>query len=474
RVDGFVECGAGRRPGEREDRTGDPADKRGRDVIADHPPLVCVGEPGQRHRPRQLRRGTPTGATITRRDKTNIQLTGRSSATSLRIVVVGKRQPRRRTRARRINRQARDEVINRARHRIDRDPRDTRPGRIARLRRRGHHDVVRRTRNTEAAVLPHNKDVARPINLRRRQRLRPQPTRNRMLLDRRNLHRCPPTRTTINRPERKNRRRRRAQQRHDHLPVRLHHRLAPQPRDIVTRVTRRPPRQPTINRRAHLHPARIRHIIPLAVATTVKRAGREIVTDKPVLIQKTTRRDRHRARKARPTIRRAIHQHRLPDHRRRLADPQRLNQPHTMPRVIGNRRITRTIKRARTEILRHTRQKAARPTRPTIRRSRPTDTRRTTIEETPTLKRRHNRRTKRKRIRLNLRPMLTRSIRKRISTQPRQRHCCGCGAGEEEGRHSQHDNRNSEPPTFATGRPSPTRSRHRNALEHLQVAPIRS
>ena len=97
--------------------------ERGRDVVADHRALRGGRDVGQRHRPGQLGRRAPVRAAVGRGDEADVELAGRRRAGGVRVVVVGQRQVRARSRGGRIDGQAGDEVVDAAADGVDRDPR---------------------------------------------------------------------------------------------------------------------------------------------------------------------------------------------------------------------------------------------------------------------------------------------------------------------------------------------------------------
>src|SRR5262249_22678662 len=121
------EGGAGGGGGARKEGARTPAEEGSGDVIAHHRPLVGARQPVEGHRSRKSQRRGPAGAPVRRGDVADVQLAvGR--AARVRVVVVGEAQMGARTGRRRIDPEAGDEVIDAARHRVDRDARRRRPG----------------------------------------------------------------------------------------------------------------------------------------------------------------------------------------------------------------------------------------------------------------------------------------------------------------------------------------------------------
>jgi hypothetical protein len=118
-----------------EDRIRQPVRaERGRHVVADHPALRCIREQAHRHRPAELLSSTPRRAAVRRRDVADVEGAGRLRAADVRVVVadcdvdVGARRVP-------VDGDTRDEVVDRARDRVDRDALHRRPGRAVRTRR---------------------------------------------------------------------------------------------------------------------------------------------------------------------------------------------------------------------------------------------------------------------------------------------------------------------------------------------------
>src|SRR6266545_5057547 len=98
----------------------------------------------------------------------DLQLAGRAAG-AVGVEVVGEAEAPGRAR---VDRDARDEVVDRARGRVDRHPCDCRPGKA--VGRGAHDDVVAGAALAEPAVLPDDVHLAGSVDLGRGQRAGPQ------------------------------------------------------------------------------------------------------------------------------------------------------------------------------------------------------------------------------------------------------------------------------------------------------------
>src|SRR5205823_2697088 len=137
------------------------------------------------------------------------------------------------------------------------------------------------TAGTEAAVLPGDIDVAAAVDLRARQRARPQIAGHTVEADGRDRHGLRPRGAAVVREERGDLPVQ-ALEGHDDRAVRLDERLAAEPLVAAGGLDRRAPGLPAVGGRAHQLAVAVAEVVELRVAVSAEGDAR-VVADGPVL-----------------------------------------------------------------------------------------------------------------------------------------------------------------------------------------------
>ncbi len=251
------------------------------DVIGDHRAIVGDRQRADFHRSGNLRTGGPGCSAVHRSGESDVKLTRACRAICGRIVVVDDRQMRVRAGSRRIDADAGDEMIDRARRRINGDARNRSP--CLAISGGAHHDVVFFAACTEAAIRPDHIDVSRAIDSCGRQIRVAQSCSDEVAAEStQSAGSCPSSRRHWLKRTRQCRRFERGQRRfHSAEPAvrRRGHRRDP-------RKVARPPGLAAVARNAHQNIAGSESLVPLRIAVAVERACRRVVADGPVLVVK--------------------------------------------------------------------------------------------------------------------------------------------------------------------------------------------
>src|SRR5215472_8636660 len=137
--------------------------ERGGDVVTDHPPLGGGGEPAELHRVAEYLWRAPGLPVVERGREPDLYLAGEAAATRISVEVVREREQRVVARRGAADGEARDEVVDIAANRVERDAADRRPG--GAVGRAAEHDVVGGAAGFEAVVLPGDVDRAVAVDL---------------------------------------------------------------------------------------------------------------------------------------------------------------------------------------------------------------------------------------------------------------------------------------------------------------------
>ena len=250
---------------------------RGRDVVTDEL-AAGAGEPGQLDRTEDLGGGGPVRPAVDRGDEPRVELARVEGAAGLRVVVVGEGQACRGPTGRSVDTDPRDEVVDRAVDRIDRDPDDRRPG--LPVLRGAHHDVVGGAARPEPAVRPDHVDLPLLVDLGRGECRGPKKEHAVVgdVGDRIRARVGGPTVTRHDHLDRPGV----GGERHDHSSAGLGQRL---PTEAVRRSHGGlAPRLPAVARGEHLDQVAMVEVVHLCVAVPVVRALRPVVACDPRLV----------------------------------------------------------------------------------------------------------------------------------------------------------------------------------------------
>ena len=222
--------------------------------------------------------------------------------------------------------------------------------------------------------------------------------------------------------------------RHDHVPVRLRHRLPAEARRKALRRDGRPPREAAVRRRAHEDAVPEPVVVPLRVAVAVVRALRPRVAGDPVLVVEVGRAERRgdRALPGEASVGRSAREDRARRTERGQAHPERERRDHpdVVHRVIGDRRVA-DPRPGPALVDRRPGQHAGRPGAARVRRRRPADVARAASRVEPSgLEGGDHGVAEAERVGLDLSPVLARLVRVRVGADRGRDHAsAGCGRG---------------------------------------------
>ena len=311
------------------------AGERSRGVVADHAPLIGVRNPGDPHRARDRPPGRPGSPAVNRRHEAEGELARRVGAVADREVVVANGEMGRAPGSRLVDRDPGQEMVDVAVCRVDRNSRHRRPRQP--VERAAVDDVVRRAARPEPAVLPGDVDPAVPGDLRRREREGPHVAGDIVLAYAGDERAPTPGSASVGRADRVLRSAV-CGERNDDVAVRLHDRLAAEPGGTA-RIADRPPGDPAVGRRDHLHGVALAVVVELDVAVAVVRARGPRVAGDPGLVPEGPRRlsGIDRVRPGQAAVARAVDEQDVPAPAG--VDPEAQSQPDVVLRVIRDRRV---------------------------------------------------------------------------------------------------------------------------------------
>ena len=421
--------------GDRKRRIGRAAHKGGGEVIADHPPLARIGEPGDRHGAGHLRTGGPRGSAVRRGREAGVQLAGRGRAVGVGVEVEDQGQVGAATSGRVIHAQAGEEVVDPAADRIERDARHRCP--IAAVGGGAEDQVIGRAAGFKTAVRPGDVDGARGVDLGRGQRVAGAQVADWSVeSDLADFKRFAPARSAVRGDEGQDEEVAppKAQNRHYHGPARLHQGLAAEAVSVVLRGLPRAPRQSAVAGDAHLDQVAQGVVVKLGVAVAEEGAAGRVIADRPVLVVKVSVIiDDYGSAPGQPAIGRAAH---IYIDFRGVAvwgDAQVRDQPDPVPGVERHRGVAdRRVDARRGGGGGGTGQEAVFEAAPSVAGGGEADIGGAAAEDAAHLEGRHERAAGGKGIRLDFRGVLAGPHRKRVAAQLEQAHAGKSGKSRRE------------------------------------------